>query len=495
LGGLLFLLAYSFTLFIRGPFLFAGDGDPGRHIRLGRYMLEHGAIPHIDLFSHTMQGQPFIPFEWLSEVTFAVADRWAGLTGVAILTALLFAGAVTLTYVAIHRSGVAAPIAFSFGFLALLLQAIHVHPRPHMFTTLFTALFVLVLLEVRKGASVRWLLVLPACMAAWVNLHGGFLVGFIVLGAFTVDSILAGRAAPEETAARHRALWLVGILAACFLVSFANPAGWELWPHTTGYLRETYLVDFTEEYKSPDFHDALMKVFLFALLLGTTALALLRSRIALLGLALWLIFSAFSLHSTRNIPLFAVVCTPWLALWVDALIRQTAPLLPRVKKLARWSEAVDRTDASVHGWAFAVLAFLLLSKAGLDRGAEGTFAFDPGKFPVAAVAELRDSGFAPPGPVYNEFIWGGYLLYAWPEVPVFIDGQTDFYGESLTREYRDIRFIQPGWLDRLRERRIAWVIIPPEAPLASALELLDSWKVVYADDTAVVLVSTTAERP
>lgn len=489
LGGLLFLLAYAFTLFIRGGSLFAGDGDPGRHIRLGRYILEHVSIPRVDLFSHTMQGQRFIPFEWLSEVIFAAADAWGGLAGVAILTALLFAGTVFLTYLAIRRSGVPTFVAAGFGVLALFLQAIHLHPRPHMFTTAFVAVFSLVLLEVRGGASRRWLVALPIVMAVWVNLHGGFLVGFILVAAFGADALWNAWRDPRSVEARRHVVGMVCVLLVCFGVSFLNPAGWELWPHTTGYLRETYLVDFTQEYKSPDFHDTLIKSFLVTLLLGTTILALLRSGIEVLGLGLWLLFAAFGLHSVRNVPLFAVVCMPWLARWSMALLRQEEPFRRRVTGFLRWTAEVDRTEARLPGWPITILGCLLMSKVALEPASRDVFSFDSEVFPVAAVQELKASGFVPPGPVYNEFIWGGYLLYAWPEVPVFIDGQTDFYGEELTREYRSVRFLQPGWEESLRKRGIAWVMVPPEAPLAAGLRLLGGWESVYSDETATVLVA------
>ena len=127
LGGLLILLGYAFTLFLRKGGLFAADGDPGRHIRLGSYILENRTIPQIDLFSHTMQGREFIPFEWLSEVLFAAAHALAGLAGVAILTGVLFAAGVGLAYLAIRSLGVPAPVAVGFGFLSFLLQAVHLH--------------------------------------------------------------------------------------------------------------------------------------------------------------------------------------------------------------------------------------------------------------------------------------------------------------------------------------------------------------------------------
>lgn len=228
LGGLLVLLAYAFTLFLRKGSLFAGDGDPGRHIRVGGYILEHRAIPRTDVFSHTMQGQEFVPFEWLSEVLTAAVHAAAGLAGVAALTGLLFAAGVGLTYVAIRRAGVPAPVAFGFGFVGFLLQAIHLHPRPHMFTTALVALFSLILLEVRRGAPRKWLLALPPLMVAWVNLHGGFLVGFILIGVFAGDALARATRHRESEALRELARWLLGTLAACIAASLLNPAGWAL---------------------------------------------------------------------------------------------------------------------------------------------------------------------------------------------------------------------------------------------------------------------------
>jgi len=495
LGGLLVLLAYAFTLFLRKGGLFAGDGDPGRHIRVGNFILENRAIPRIDVFSHTMQGREFIPFEWLSEVLFAAAHSVSGLAGVAILTGLLFAAAVGLVYVAIRRYGVPAPVAFGFAFLGFLLQAVHLHPRPHMFTTALVASFSLILLEVRRGGSKKWLLVLPVLMVAWVNLHGGFLVGFILIGIFAADSLVSWTRDRESSDSKEMALWLLGTLFFCFLSSLLNPAGWALWPHTTGYLGETYLVDFTQEYKSPDFHDTLIKSFLLTLTVGTIVLALLRSRVDSLGLFLWVLFAAFALHSARNIPLFGVVCLPWLAVWTSELLQHEDRADGNGAGFWRWANAMQRVESTLPGWPLVLVGLVILTAGALRQAESGTYSFAEDVFPVAAVDHLRESGFVPPGPVYNEFIWGGYLLYAWPEIPVFIDGQTDFYGEELTREYRDIRFIKPGWQELLAKRKVEWILVPPDSPLAGALDLLEDWDLSYLDDTAAMYVAREPRSP
>ncbi len=52
--------------------------------------------------------------------------------------------------------------------------------------------------------------------------------------------------------------------------------------------------------------------------------------------------------------------------------------------------------------------------------------------------------------MFNNFIWGGYLLHEWPEQRVFIDGGTDHYGEKLFNEYIQVWNLEPGWRDVLK---------------------------------------------
>ena len=67
-----------------GSRLINSDGDMARHIRLGGVALDQHALPGTDFFSYTRAGEPFIAFEWGSEVLYAAAYRAAGLAGVAV---------------------------------------------------------------------------------------------------------------------------------------------------------------------------------------------------------------------------------------------------------------------------------------------------------------------------------------------------------------------------------------------------------------------------
>ena len=474
---------------MRGPSLFAADGDPGRHIRVGTYILETRSIPDTDVFSHTMFGETFIPFEWLSEIIFAAFHMWAGLAGDVVLVSLLFAATVGLVYVTMTRAGIPSLIAFGFAFASMILQAAHLHPRPHMFTTLLVAAFAYLLLESRRDGRTRRLLLLPVLMLLWANLHGGFLVGFILLVLFLADAWLRSR---QSEGMESRYAWtLTGIVGLCFAASLITPAGVALWPHTTGYLGEKYLVAFTQEYNSPNFHDPLLKFFLAVLMAGTGVLALLRSRVDFLGVTMWILFAAFSLHSGRNIPLFAVLAIPWMAGWTVMLLGQEADHSPAARRFQEWSGRFSSTEDLLPGWPVAGLGLVILTVLALQPDRREAIRFSAKAFPVDAVEFLYESGFEPPGPVYNEFGWGGYLLYrAWPDIPVFIDGQTDFYGEELTREYVAIRALEPGWQEHLDRHDVRWALIPPDVALNQALDLSEDWESAYSDSTASVWVRT-----
>jgi hypothetical protein len=115
--------------------------------------------------------------------------------------------------------------------------------------------------------------------------------------------------------------------------------------------------------------------------------------------------------------------------------------------------------------------------------------YDPSIFPVQAVDWLQ--AHPQQGNVFNHFTWGGYLLLrTWPEAPVFIDGQTDFYGEELTREYERVITLSDGWEDIIKKYDIEWMIIPAEGRLARTLKESQEWKKVYEDDTAIIVHKT-----
>jgi hypothetical protein len=219
-------------------------------------------------------------------------------------------------------------------------------------------------------------------------------------------------------------------------------------------------------------------------------LALTRRRPTVPVLLILLANLAFSLISQRNIELFALVALPLLALTYDEEWRRL-PVLRRAK------EVFQREHAGSYSGLGAALCSLLLIALAL---AGGTVAgvevvpgrFDPKVFPVNAVAKARAEGLD--GKLFNNFIWGGYLLHAWPEQPVFIDGGTDHYGDELFDEYVRVWNLDPGWRDVLDRRGIDLALVPPNSRLAEELTQDQGWGVWYCDSTAALLRKSAESR-
>lgn len=475
LGAILTLMALGNALFLRASRLFATDGDVGRHIRVGRTILQNGAIPRVDLFSHTRAGDLFVPYEWLSETLTALADQLFGLPGVAILSAMLYVAAVLGLYRSSEELGAPRLIALPVAVLGLLLMSVHLLPRPHLFTTAFAAVFMVVLLRFSRTGRTWLLAPLPPLMLVWANSHGGFLIGFVVLAAFVAGALVRS---PEFSLERRAVRPLVAVLVLCIGASLLNPAGVELWRHTTGYLGIDFLVARTQEYRSVDFHEGYGKIFFVALFAGPALWMTGRVRVSPLAGGLYLLFAAAALHSARNIPLFVVVVLPWLPAWGTEFLRgggeASAGLVARLFEL-------DSTDRQLRpGLASILVAGLIWFATGPSAGA---YRFDPHVFPIEALAP--SSGLDVAGRVFNQMAWGGYLLYERPDIPVFIDGQTDFYGEELSREYLTVLEARPGWREVLERHRIEWTLTYKEEPINQLLELDPGWGQIYTDSTAV----------
>jgi len=490
LGDILWISAFFGALGL-GPRMMNVDGDLGRHLVIGQYILDQGEVPLQDIFSHTMPGQPLTPHEWLAQVIFALAYRVLGLDGVVFICAALVAFAFWLVYRRARRESHSLLFAALAALLAIAASSLHWLTRPHLFTFLMLALWVDRLEDLRRGRLQRWWL-MPVVMLAWANLHGAFIAGFVtwgIYGAGLAWDALGRRFAKGE--ALHGRFWRYYLLggAASFLASLANPSGFQIWRTSAGYIGNSYLVSHTMEYLPPDFHAPSTWPLLVFMGLLVVALGLRRKRIdsgQLFLAAAWLLMA---LYSVRNAPLFAIIAAPLLASTLQDSLRAGQRQGSFLARLHALDERLLQVDECLHGVAWPVLALVCTlacfrSGIALDFQQVGN-RFDPQVFPVAAADWLEDH--PQKAEMFNYFPWGGYLLYrTWPEARVFIDGQTDFYGEALTRQYEQVISRSAGWQGVLDQYRVNWMILPPRQALAQWLRADPGWVIVYEDGTAVI---------
>jgi hypothetical protein len=474
----------------RAEVLLNSDGDLGRHLRVGEYILANGWL-RTDVFSFTKFGQPFVGYEWLSEVLFALVYRIGGLPLVAVACGLLIAGTYALVVALLLRRGVDPLLAYLTGFVAAILGSLHWLARPHLFT-LLGVLIVMGLLEPREPGGRRPLWFFVALFALWANLHGGFLFGLVLIALYLLGSLAEALVADTERERWLRTARYYGMaLGLAAVGTLINPYGPRLLWHIIAWFRNSYVIDHTHEYLSPNFHLLSGKLTLGVLLLLFTALALSRRRPPFPRLLVILATIAAALIYQRNIPLLALTALPVLALHLDPEWRA----LPDWRGI-RGTFQRESPGRKTGAWSVAVTVVLLLLSVSASPFARMQVIpgdWHPGIFPVEATAKARRAGLT--GRIYNEFFWGGYLLKEWPEQRVFIDGQTDFYGDDLMRQHARIHVLDPGWRELLRRWEIDLVLMPSRERLPHELARDPSWRIWHCDSTAVILRRDSAPAP
>jgi hypothetical protein len=477
------LLAVVVPVALQKPVL-NSDGDLARHLRHGQYMLEHGGLIRADPFSFTRAGAPFVGFEYGSQVLYAVAERVGGLPAVAILAGLLIGATYAFLTAFLLRRGVDPLLAYLLVAVAVVFGIGHWSARPHLFSFVATVLL-LRLLEERPR---RALLLGALLFTLWANLHGGFVYGWVLIGIYLGGSIAEFLWGNDRAWWRQQVRYYLAMLAVAISVTVLNPHGLDLHRHLIDFFGTPFLRDNTAEFVSPDFHETGAQTFLAAVLVMFGVLSWQRERPTLPRLLLIAASTAFALMAVRNVPLFGLTALPVFALYLDPLWRR----LPDPGGVRGRFEA-NATQTSTWPWVLPVT--LLLSVLALSRGRAGSVQlirneFDSSVFPVAAVAKSRAANLQ--CHLFSDLAWGGYLLYAWPEQKVFIDGGSDFYGEEIFREYVSIKGLSPGWRELLDRREISLMLLEPHTPLSHELARDRGWRLWYCDSLAVMFRRSSA---
>jgi hypothetical protein len=466
-------LAIFIAAVLLGPRMLNIDGDLPRHLLMGKIVLETRNIPTTDIFSHVYQGKPLVPHEWLAAIVFFIVYTLMGLNGTVLLAAFLLAATFLLIFDEALRLSHLRLATLALTAWGAAITSLHWITRPHLFTMLFFALYLVWANRLQRGEMKRvWLF--PLAMLLWGNMHGEFIAGLLLLGAYSAGWVwdyIFSTVKPSVETGKHLALAFFSSL----LVTFVNPVGLHTWETVFGYVNNRYLMSRINETNPPDFSQPQFQVLLILLGFSIFLLATQKDRLntgqafALAG------FSIMSLLSARNVHLYGVAAPLLLA---SALAgRQVPRIIERLETL------FARVEDNLRGLVWPLITALLIGSLLLSGAFGIENRFSPRIFPVQAVDWLENNPRT--GKMFNAFDWGGYLLLRlWPAHLTFIDSQTDVRGE-ITREYEKVVTLADGWQATLEQYAVQWVIIPPAWPLAKALAA-DGWQEIYRDDTAVI---------
>jgi hypothetical protein len=425
----------------------------------------------------------------------ALADWIGGLDTLLLATSTILA--ILFTWVA-HRllqSGLHwLPVAF-VTMLAIASSANHLHVRPHISTIVCLGLTFGWLCDFEAGriglGRLAWLVPI---FWIWSNMHGGALGGLATMGVSLFGWCvfrLFGLSSPIASA-RQAALFALLILA-CGLTAFANPYGLGLPRMWLEIMRSPVVARLIEEHARLDIRGPAAWLILMLALIYVAAVASLRPwrpRFIWLVPFFWLLQT---LLRVRHSPLFAITASLALAEMLPHT-RLAAVLARPGRELFQFRDA-EVEERQVFDWRPAIVPLLVILVA-FSLQASGRVApvlgsgwvrLDPEHWPVELLPELRDlERRRPDGErIFNDFLYGGFLIYYTPGLKVFIDDRCELYGDARLIELFEASTRTPSKIEEwAREYEIPYALVATGSSFDHHLEHSPEWAVLKRTTTA-----------
>ena len=479
-------------------FLFArvdvADPDLWWHLRNAQFLLTTHHFPVVDSYSYTAAGAAVTPFEWLSEIPYYLAYQAAGLPGVFVLVFLLCSaivlGVFRLSMLA-SRDSVGPFLATAGG---TILMKVSIGGRTLLFGWLYLVVLLLTLEKARRGGShpsnataaspgtpSKWLWLLPPLFCLWINSHGSWPMGFVVLGIYIASGLIEGAwghaYAVRWSGPELRSLFLVA--GTSVLALFLNPFGYRLvaFPFRVFFASGSSGPGIIQEFASVDFHTPLGKAAM-VLILGTLLIAVFsRERWRLDELGFMMLALYFGLTNVRFLFLAGILAPPIFAKRLklsDLFMRRQADETARVPPKGssnRWlANAV----------VLVILCYVFIASAPRNWKFENRLI----DYPEGAVAYMKQNGIR--GRLFHDWDWGGYLIWHAPETKVFIDARGEPYNSNgvFADYWSAISNLTPQAV--LDKYQVEYVLMPPASPLSRALKDSPKWTAVYSDKACIL---------
>jgi hypothetical protein len=449
---------------------FTVDSDLWWHLKVGEGILATHHWPTVDTYSFTARGTPWLAYEWLGETLLAAVHRAWGLPGLMALDLALGAAILLALYALAWLRSHNSKAAFVSCALLMTLAAVSFSLRPQMLGYLFLILTLIILERFRQGrAGALW--VLPVIFLVWVNTHGSFVVGFLALGVYGMSGLRELRWGGLEsvgwTGAERLRLGLV-FLTSLVAVTI-TPYGTKLaaYPIDVAF-SQPINVSYIREWQPLPFNIMAGKLFLAVLVGFLLAQVVLRPTWQLAELTLFLCGTVATCLHARFVLVFVPVCAPLLAVILSRWLSPYDPVKdPHVLNLLLMAAVVA-----------GVIRFFPTQRE-LERSVAE-------QWPVRAVQYLERH--PPPQPMFNNYGYGGYLIYALDgRNKVFVDGRVDIYErQGVLADYRSIGWVEPNTLSLLRAYNVQSCLIERDEPLATLLAASSEWQKDYADGRSVL---------
>jgi hypothetical protein len=454
---LLFILPIAFFLSIT-------PHDYWFYVRLGKDILESGAVPRADAFSFTFAGRPIFYQPWLSAVIFWLAYSAGGAAFTFFLRGLCIALAYGLHWALLRAAGTGTRLATLLTVLLGLSSSMNWSVRPQMFAYPLFAAMLWILWSWQNGRP-KWLWILPLATLLWANLHGSFVLAFFLMG----SALLFGAGDRKQLI-----LWM----GLSLLATFVNPRGIFVWQFVSDMLASPSDQLFAIEWRPPVNAGWQMNIFFAWLLLFIPLAALSPRRLSALEWVWFLGFGWLALSGLRYVIWFMFI----LALF-------TGPMLTELTRPFSRETTTSSNSRFNYVLGAILLFFPLMMIPGLRESwwKDAPPLYHEATTPIAATEWLTAHPDLP-GPFFAEYTFGSYLTFALPSRLLWIDNRFNAYPPEHWENYQTISSAKPDWEELLDEDKVNLLMLSfrSQPSLVQAVEESELWCEQYRDQTAVI---------
>lgn len=445
------------------------DPDAWWHLRTGQWIVENRMVPLTDSFS-IMSGTPWVAYSWVYELVLYGLYFYFGLAGF-IIYGITMSLAITYALYSLLRalSGrMVLSVVLTYAGILAMVPMLHV--RSFMFSILFLILEMRIVYRVRATSRVRLLLLIPLLFVLWANIHLQFVFGLFVYGMMTFEFIAdAFRSGTLQGQHQKKIItWMMGVGVASGLATLVTPYHFRIYTHLFEIVRQPEFYKYISELRSPSFRSIDTWAILFIALSAAFVIGW-RKNIRPFTLILFGVATVIGFRSHRD---------AWF------------PVIIGVSIIAHSFAGQEESEESGHSTPLVVMglaAIVLLSWYYHGVTNENLKERVSRQYPAAAVEFVEKRGY--PGPIYNHFNWGGYLIWKLPQRLVSMDGRGYIYGSKRFVRGARTWLAKPGWQSDQDLKAARTIIASPEWGLTSVLRLDPQFQVVYQDDISVVFVT------
>ncbi|MCA9039677.1 MAG: hypothetical protein KDA65_04945 [Planctomycetaceae bacterium] len=468
------------------------------HLSYGRLIWETGELPEREPFLLTPDDRSIVDTAWLSQLVFYAVESQYGVGGLQLIFAVTIALMSVMIFVTGYRLSNRVWIGLVGTVLFLWLEWAQFQIiRPQLAGSL---LFVLLACRYQFPFRLPLLWWIPPLLLLTANLHGSFIMGVGLTGAWVlaqlIDSVRQNRRLMAWTQDRN-ILWSCMLLLVLIAVPLINPYGAQLYRTVLTFSSDPNLYDLVE-WKPQTIKSHQGKVMLGVCLLLIVLWRRNQSAISTFNGILLLVLGVSTLLTGRMMVWWAPVAVLEVMRQLQGQIIESPELsvLPddRHRDQTRWVYQGISLLGVIIGFAWAIHErnWERVTDT-LERG-QGSFAL---KQTLSERTPLELEQFlyqqiqtrSEPYRMIHPMEWGDFFIWTnHAEQPVFTYSHVHLISRQIWIDYRLTMQLHAGWLQQLDRYRIDLVVLSKSrnSLVVDRLRSSPDWSLIYEDHLGVI---------